>query len=1035
MQLDSQSDYFKLITPEDILTAQYMSSAERLKGRFVQETEAPWSIWWEIPIENSIMSQLGKMVKGYSVEVPEKLWTKGVPASSLKEISWTEILKKSVIKIDSKAKISDEIIILTADRNLFFDIVRNHFVLQQGSIQFAVYSPQQKPYYMLKITNPSLWVLHNLSKGNAGWFNKAKGHSGLYISSQVKLRNFDENGSYNKLVLKDGAIVLIQPESNLLIIKPVWSEGDNLISVELQCPEFKQASADNKIIIKPSLRNTDIQNPPIFWKASDKERLKKIISNQSTEFFQNFAAWYLSNETIYIEARNTEVSRDITTSLNDAFEAFYELDRFVYSPVTKVPAPKLSSEKLHKMAESHRDDRLCLEATENGLNIVILKHTDRISIEDLIILELEKAVEESESIKPTWNYDFAELKKKKQVVEIEIAEKPSKKPSKITAASDDNDVLSGIGKVVKQANSFISVSLNLTNDDSVSEEDINTLSIKLAKIDKGLIENPFDSNLWQERAEIVKLMRMPISAAASALNGAILNKDIEGIFNIVKTFCESSQELKIFNENELTEIKRGKLLAAIRDKNHTAELYYSLLLAYGAKFNDEDIFNQAIEGMKTGFSVEKRNFFEFNEARSASTMGANTENRVELLSKKDLPRIKSNMRGYLLNVGGCPNSAVLQAIRLQLRAMLATHLDMKTADILVGPIGEDENVPLFKQVSGYGSYAKEIPISPTDYKVPMIFCDYLRRWRNLAINKNEPYEVHRWASLFTMKKIKETPLKDFFTGIMYKPPFYFDIKEEQTIANGIFKINKWLAPEDLVGLGGRTDGKELADLIYKRFADGENDWMLYFKKAKNTQDFRFKAKAQRLLLLIAAQYGPHPALSDYVETLEVRSNNAEKWDIYKLTMYCDMFRLCLSFNIPIDEQRLFNIIINRIPLPPKGWEDFESSAEWIIMCLLLTNSPGRRFQLDSLSQRAIKWLKVAAEKADKEIFAKCMTILSFIQIGILADLVPEKLELHKTIEKRKVFWIQHATGLSRGKTKEFNEWKRIFKELRTKNSD
>jgi len=64
-----------------------------------------------------------------------------------------------------------------------------------------------------------------------------------------------------------------------------------------------------------------------------------------------------------------------------------------------------------------------------------------------------------------------------------------------------------------------------------------------------------------------------------------------------------------------------------------------------------------------------------------------------------------------------------------------------------------------------------------------------------------------------------------------------------------------------------------------------------------------------------------------------------------------------------------------------------------------------------------------------------MTILSFIQIGILADLVPEKLELHKTIEKRKVFWIQHATGLSRGKTKEFNEWKRIFKELRTKNSD
>lgn len=219
-----------------------------------------------------------------------------------------------------------------------------------------------------------------------------------------------------------------------------------------------------------------------------------------------------------------------------------------------------------------------------------------------------------------------------------------------------------------------------------------------------------------------------------------------------------------------------------------------------------------------------------------------------------------------------------------------------------------------------------------------------------------------------------------------------------------------------------SDGKPIARAIYQRFSNNKSDWCDFFKQALKWNDMSALAKSQRLLLLMVSEYGPHPDFARFIVPAQIDNDQRHGWDIYSLTMYCDMYRLSLTYRRPVDEQRLFNLLINRIPQPPRGWEDFRDSAEWIILCLLLTSSPVRRFQLDNLTARAMRWLQEAIKNHDYTVFAETLTTLCFLGIGTLADLVPEKLEFHQLLEKRRVFWIQHAFSLSAKGEEAFKEW-------------
>ena len=165
----------------------------------------------------------------------------------------------------------------------------------------------------------------------------------------------------------------------------------------------------------------------------------------------------------------------------------------------------------------------------------------------------------------------------------------------------------------------------------------------------------------------------------------------------------------------------------------------------------------------------------------------------------------------------------------------------------------------------------------------------INRWPDSAADSGLSQGVSRWLKLFSMEKIRETPLRDFFTGELYRPPFMFNRQEEETLPQGLLKGSGWLSGRSwtqdlsLDDFPALCDGKPIARAIYRRFSEGQKDWSLFFSQALKTDDFAMKAKAQRLLLLMVSEFGPHPAFAAFVEPLKVSLKIEGSWDIYRLT--------------------------------------------------------------------------------------------------------------------------------------------------------
>ncbi|HNX74157.1 MAG TPA: hypothetical protein PLM07_02605 [Candidatus Rifleibacterium sp.] len=1009
----SKSDrYLKMRTPADLLTVRFFSTSGQLKGQFLQEQDPPWTIWWQVPGEQGLIGRLGSMLQG-SIEAPEKVWEEGVPGSALRPISWLDLFRKSVIRAEPTRPVAEEVILMTADREVFFTTVRKHFMLQQGQCEFAVFDSGRE-YFLLKINNPSLWVFNTLDPETFTWFNLLPGHSGIYMEAGWRIHDISEPGCFNQFKIVDG-IVLIQKDGRLLSLKPSWKKGESIVKIETGRVDIPQKSSEAGFVIKPGLRKTDRHQLPVFWKIEDHTRFRAIIANESLENFRNYRSWCCADGRLFLMARDQKADRAVASILSDAFPAFAEVEDRVMVPLGHLLTPRLSSERLHNVFGVPANDYLCFEKGVTGIESTILSEKDMMQIEDFVALEVEQAAAKAETIKPGWKFEFKELKKKKQLIEIEVK---SGAFGQLKAVKEGGEVVEGLtastGKTRKPA------TLDLDNVPMPGETEISSLQEQLLEIDRQLNSNATRADLWQQRSEISRRMRLKISALAAMMNAAVLQGNVELLVDCILQFCRDDAGSKALLQPSITEIEKGRLLSAIRGEKILTEFHYGLLLVFGARFNDMDIFQQAIAGMKTAFAGEKRDFCSFNESRVASGGGMNVENRVELLADKDYSRIEMNLRAFLRQVGCCTSLGGANAVRLQLMRMLLVHLKEPTVRNLFGRLTSTQESPY--------SYQRFHESRTTGLYLSDTFMNLINRWPDSAADSGLSQGVSRWLKLFSMEKIRETPLRDFFTGELYRPPFMFNRQEEETLPQGLLKGSGWLSGRSwtqdlsLDDFPALCDGKPIARAIYRRFSEGQKDWSLFFSQALKTDDFAMKAKAQRLLLLMVSEFGPHPAFAAFVEPLKVSLKIEGSWDIYRLTMYCDLFRLCLAFRRPIDEQRLFDMLLGRLPRPPRGWEDFVGSAEWIIMCLLMTSSPKRRFQLDDLTNRALLWLSEADRNKNEEMFAGAMTVLSFLSIGILADLVPEKLEMHQLLEKRRVFWIQHAFALASQAEKGFAAW-------------
>ncbi|PKL48730.1 MAG: hypothetical protein CVV42_08795 [Candidatus Riflebacteria bacterium HGW-Riflebacteria-2] len=998
----SNASYLKMKTPADMLAVNFFATSGQLKGRFVQETDPPWTIWWEVPGEQGFISRIGNMIQG-SLEAPDTIWEKGTPGSQLKSMQWLDLFRKAVIKKEESRQVADEVILMTDNKETFFGAVKKHFVLQQGQMEFASFEGR-RDFHLLRITRPSLWVFNTLEESGFTWFNLVDNHSGIFVEAGWRIHDISGLDCFNQFRVVDNGVLLIQKDGRLVNLKPSWKKGESIIKVDFAELKVPQKSEDAAIKVKPFLRPTDRHHLAVFWKIQNHQQFKAIVANEALKSFRNYRSWFCADGRLFISARGAQADRALATVLSDAFVPFYEAEERVLLPIGKVLSPRLSSERLHAFFEASDKDILCIEEEDGELVCTLLGEADMLTIEDFIALEVERAAHRAETLKPAWKFEFKELKKKKQLIEIEV-----KAPvdMKLEAISEDGQVASGS---VSMASGRLRESRINLEARQTSESETATLRLQVEEIDRQLNVNATDAALWRRRSEITTKLRMHVSTLAALLNSAVLSGNIDLMIDCALAYVKENPTLAALGQDRLSELEKGRLLQAIRDEAVTAEFHYLLLLVYGARFNDSDIFAQAVAGMKTGFASDRRQFYGFNELRVAHGGGMNVENRVELLTVDDLPRIKVNVKKFLQQVGCCPDIFSIALLKMQLVKMFSVHLNEEIAGALIGKVE-------FSFVRGWNE-------SFTGSQFHKYFSDMVQSWPASVETAAADSQVGRWLRLLSMEKIRETPLRDFFTGELYRPPYLFSRQEESVLPSGVIKTAKWLGGLDTADFPETSDGKQIARAIYRRYSDGEKDWSDFFKAAMRSGDTLAISKTQRLLLLMVSEFGPHKPFAEFILSPRIDATQKQEWNIYTLTMYCDMFRLCLAYRIAVDEQKLFNYLINRIPQPPNGWQDFIDSAEWIIMCLLLTSSPVRRFQLDNLTGRAVRWLPHWVAKEDYQNYAQTLTVLSFLGIGVLADLVPEKLEIHQLLEKRRVFWIQHAFSLSTSGQKAFDSWQK-----------
>jgi hypothetical protein len=390
--------YLRLKTSADLLAVQFFASSGQLRGRFVQETEPPWNIWWEIAGEQSLIGRLGSMIQG-QIDAPETVWESGSPASSLKEMSWLDLFRKAVIRPEKRRQVAEEVVLMTADREVFFATVKNHFMLQQGKIEFAVIESRRE-YFLLKIAHPSLWVFNTLDHERFIWFNQISGHSGIYIEAGWKISDISGPECYNQFKLMESGILLVQKDGRLINLKPSWKKGESIIRIDCGNVGVPQKDDGEGLVIQPKLRRTDRRQPEMLWKVEDRARLKAIIANESLRSFRQYRCWSCSDGRVFIRAGDDNADRAIASILTDAFASYSEPDGRIFVPTGYLLAPRLSTERLHEIFAAPMSDSLCFEHDNDGLKCVLLRGEDMISIEDLVALEVEGAIDKQKPKNP-----------------------------------------------------------------------------------------------------------------------------------------------------------------------------------------------------------------------------------------------------------------------------------------------------------------------------------------------------------------------------------------------------------------------------------------------------------------------------------------------------------------------------------------------------------------------------------------------------------------------------------------------------------
>lgn len=413
--------HLRLQNVAEMFALRYLLETGQVDGEFLQEAEPPWWVWFKLAGHSrseaaafGLFNQRGLTALATQTTEPPP------PPDDLGKVDWVRILRTFIVKPAQDHRLSDEIVLLTGEQPVFFEVIRRHFLIQQGQIEFAIFQTDPR-IWVLRIRQPSRWVLELLPEDNT-WrvFNQVQGSTGIFIEAGWSLSDPGNGLRLNQLKFPENTHILMQGDGHLLSFRPRWQHASTLVEVDCPAAQPTQVSESATITIVPKLRPTEEAAAPQLWQVEEAARLQAILANESSLHFAGFSAWFTRQGPIWILAtRNAapgasspQADRGLCSILSDAFPAYHRHEGRVFLPNGHTLLPRLPEARLFEIFKCPQGDFLVIEGEAQSLRAIMLPGDKARRLDDFIAFQAEIVFNRIEPFVSTWTFDFPGVKKK-----------------------------------------------------------------------------------------------------------------------------------------------------------------------------------------------------------------------------------------------------------------------------------------------------------------------------------------------------------------------------------------------------------------------------------------------------------------------------------------------------------------------------------------------------------------------------------------------------------------------------------------------
>ncbi|RCK81658.1 MAG: hypothetical protein OZSIB_0792 [Candidatus Ozemobacter sibiricus] len=402
----------RLASLAEMFAMRYLIELGQLEGEFRQEPEPPWHLWFQVktssladPAAFSLFQARGLDQLAAQVAEPPP------PPADLKPVNWVKVLRTFILRPAPDGRLGDEIILVTGEQAILFETVRQHFLIQQGHLEFACYR-FDPPIYAIRIDRPSRWVLDRLPQdGTWRQFNQVEGQPGFYVEAGWVLSDPRNGLRLSQLKLPENTHLLIQGDGGLLSFRPQWQHASTIIEVACPAPDQPQINETGRLTIVPRLRQTDAPAPHELWRVADPARLQAILANEASRHFHGFSAWFTRQGEIWVLAVSAQADRGLATIFSDAFPAYQRLEGRVFLPAGRRLLPRLPEHRLCELFQCPPGDHLVIEGEDAALHAILLPAGRARPLDEFIAFQAEIAFTRVDPYVSAWTFDFPDVKK------------------------------------------------------------------------------------------------------------------------------------------------------------------------------------------------------------------------------------------------------------------------------------------------------------------------------------------------------------------------------------------------------------------------------------------------------------------------------------------------------------------------------------------------------------------------------------------------------------------------------------------------